>query len=80
MRVLRQEVLPEATTQRALEGKTLANVGNRNRIERLFRWVHPSLYEGVSVRPMDGPSVRNLFFLMLEMENFLNENHWADQL
>ena len=35
-----------------------------------FRWVHPSLYEGVSVRPSvrpsvgqsDGRMVRNLFF------------------
>ena len=47
----------------------------------IFRWVHPSLYEWVSVRPsdgwMDGWSVRNLFFPMLEMEKCLNENHWG---
>ena len=46
----------------------------------IFRWVHPSLYEGVSVRRsvgrMVGRSVCNLFFFrMPKMDNFLYKNH-----
>ena len=51
-----------------------------NRLQRvnfcLFRWVHPSLYEGVSVRWMVGRSV-TCFFQMPIMDNFLYENHWG---
>ena len=54
----------------------------------VFRWVHPSLYEGVSVRrsvrrsvrPSVRPSVGwsvTCYFQMLEMDNFYNENHWG---
>ena len=47
----------------------------------LFRWVHPSLYEGVSVRLsvglfdglLDGLSIT--CFLTPRMDNFLHENH-----
>ena len=40
---------------------------------KVFRWVHPSLYEGVSVRPSDGPSdgwMVTRFFPD-------NRNHWG---
>ena len=49
--------------------------GSWRRRKGIFRWVHPSLYEGVSVRrmdgPSDGPSDGNLFFFLV------NRNHWG---
>ena len=64
------------------EGKRVA--GDRPGI---FRWVNPSLYEGVSVRRSVGRSVGwmdgwmvTCYFQMLEMRKSLNENHGADQL
>ena len=56
-------------------------------ISVFFRWVHPSLYEGVSVRPsvrpmdgwMDGPSV-TCFLKCLKWKVFLIKILGADQL
>ena len=76
----------------ALHAISIAKQNNAMSVYPLFRWVHPSLYEVVSVcpsvrrsvrwsvRPSVRPLVRNLFFQMLEMGNFPNENIGADQL